>query len=165
MIGAAVAQAAGRSDVQALIGRHLRVRVAPGAIWGVRSAEGLVLGEVDGGPVLLTSTQRIVQVPEESIEAAEVVGSPYAIPDPLVCNYVDKRHEDAIAAMTAEAQILRRIGYESVSQVWIPGRYSAAVWILAIFLMFLFIGLIVVIVLLLSPPAGTLSVTYRRRMP
>jgi hypothetical protein len=67
--------------------------------------------------------------------------------------------------MLAEARNLERWGYVAVSQNYSPDKWGAGAWIVAFVAMVVLVGIIVLAYMIVTPPAGTLVVTYERRAP
>jgi hypothetical protein len=54
-------------------------------------------------------------------------------------------------------------GYFPTSQIWTPGEYGCATFLLALLLCLVLIGILVFIYMLIVKPDGTLTVTYELR--
>jgi len=80
----------------------------------------------------------------------------------LVMTYTGSQ-ERATAAFQRESSELAAKGYYPTSQVWAPGAYGCAAFILALLLCFVLIGFLVFIYMLIVKPDGRLTVTYELR--
>ena len=59
-----------------------------------------------------------------------------------------------------DSKLMAQKGYLPTSQNWVPGSYGCGMFIVALILCFLIVGILVFIYMLLVKPDGTLSVTY-----
>ncbi|SEG13280.1 hypothetical protein [Marinobacterium lutimaris] len=80
----------------------------------------------------------------------------------LVRNYKGKQ-EEAFVEFQKDAALLEAEGFEPVNQVWIPGSWGCGSFLVALALCLLIIGILVFIYMIIVKPAGTLTVTYRRK--
>jgi Uncharacterised protein family UPF0547 len=77
------------------------------------------------------------------------------------------RGSQAEAAMRfqADSAEMAALGYFPISQSWAPGQWAAGAFIIAVLLIFLFgLGLLILGYMLIVKPAGTLTVTFERRI-
>lgn len=54
-------------------------------------------------------------------------------------------------------------GYHVISEVYVPGQYSAFTYIVAVLLLLIFVGILILFYMLIVKPDGTLIVTYEYR--
>lgn len=71
--------------------------------------------------------------------------------------------QEAAEAFQRDAAILERQGYMPVSQIYTPGTYGCAAFLLALILFLVLIGILIFIYMLIVKPPGTLLVTYELR--
>jgi len=69
---------------------------------------------------------------------------------------------DVYRDFTVEAAVLESHGYEPVSVTWTPGVWEPSLAIVAVLLSFIVIGLFIALFMLITRPAGTLAVIFRR---
>lgn len=72
--------------------------------------------------------------------------------------------EQATAAFQADSALMAAQDYYPTSQTWVPGSYSGGLFMLALLLCIVVIGVFVFIYMLTVKPAGTLLVTYELRL-
>lgn len=84
---------------------------------------------------------------------------------PVLIKAYKGTQEQAMAAYRADAGSMAAEGYFPASQVWAPGAYGCGAFLIALILCFIFVGILVFIYMLIVKPAGTLTVTYERRLP
>lgn len=66
----------------------------------------------------------------------------------------------ATTLFEADAERMSRLGYHPASQVWAPGSYGVAAFVVAVLLTILLVGILILVALLMAKPPGTLLVTY-----
>jgi hypothetical protein len=73
------------------------------------------------------------------------------------------RHEGSIEKFKADAEMMAVNGYYPMSQVWVPGSYGTAEFILALLQCIILIGFLTLAYMLIVKPEGKLVVTYMHR--
>ncbi len=112
-----------------------------------------------------TITQEEIKMTEatDPLKTSETEGLPHAVNGEIAVVRYNGNQEQATALFQAAAPKMAIKGYYPESQTWTPGSYGCGSFILALLLCFILIGVLVFIFMLIVPPAGTLTVTYRRR--
>uniref|UniRef100_E6XSF7 PDZ domain-containing protein n=1 Tax=Shewanella putrefaciens (strain 200) TaxID=399804 RepID=E6XSF7_SHEP2 len=83
--------------------------------------------------------------------------------DTLVKSYVGKEIE-ATEQFQKDSKFMASLGYYPVNQQYTQGSYGVGAFLIALFLcFFFFIGILAFIFMLIVKPAGSLTVTYKRR--
>jgi hypothetical protein len=57
---------------------------------------------------------------------------------------------------------LARAGYLMTDRQWVPGKYRTVDWIGGLVLVLFFVGIFILLMLIGTKPAGTLTVTFTR---
>ena len=91
---------------------------------------------------------------DEADEAAPRIGEQI-----IVKTYTGSQAEATRNFQADEAQMAAQ-GYLPVFQSWAPGRWRSGVFIAALLLCFLIVGIPALIYMLIVTPGGTLTVTY-----
>jgi hypothetical protein len=81
----------------------------------------------------------------------------------VVRTYVAKSQQEAAVQFQQDAVNMAAAGYYPINQIWTPGSWSSAAWIVGLILLIFLIGIFVLILLLVVKPDGTLTVTYDYR--
>ena len=70
----------------------------------------------------------------------------------------------AASAFQRDAAKLAERGYFPISQSWAQGTWGCGAFVVALILCIVLVGILVFIYMLLVKPAGTLTVTYEKRV-
>lgn len=97
---------------------------------------------------------------DDILEVKSLGSSPLG--DALVRTYRGRTPEQAVLAMQSEVGHLRSAGFEPKEQIWAQGQWGAGMFVLAVVLAVVLIGLVVLLFLIVVKPEGSLTVTYRR---
>jgi hypothetical protein len=78
----------------------------------------------------------------------------------IVRQYFGRTQDDAVARYAADAVELAGQGYLPVSQSWAYGQWPTLLIVLSVILCIFIVGFLLVALMLISKPDGTLAVTY-----
>ncbi|MBX9724305.1 MAG: zinc ribbon domain-containing protein [Candidatus Obscuribacterales bacterium] len=120
---------------------------------------------------ILRSQNRLLDAANMKAKAQAVRAkiSPPPPPEPpppkvIIKKYIGNESETA-RAFQADASKMSAHNYFPTSQVWAPGSYGCGMFLLALLLCFLLVGILIFIYMLLVKPSGYLTVTYELREP
>lgn len=87
------------------------------------------------------------------------------VPKKAVVKYFTGYQLQTAEMFQNDATEMSRQGYKPVSQCWLPGSYDGGLFILALILCIVGIGVLVLVYMLVTRPRGVLIVSYELRQP
>lgn len=87
------------------------------------------------------------------------------VPKKAVVKYFSGYQLQIAEIFQNDATEMSRQGYKPVSQCWLPGSYDGGLFILALILCVVGIGVLILIYMLATRPRGILIATYELRAP
>lgn len=82
---------------------------------------------------------------------------------PVILKRYTGNQSEALAAFQADAIVMQAQSCFPTSQTWVPGSHGFGLFIVGVVLCPLGIGIALLLYLIISTPAGALSVMYERR--
>jgi len=123
--------------------------------------EVVLLYEGSKLPVPGATPGAVVRIGKAEIASVERLGVP-GVPATIVRRY-EGSQRIATAQFQDEAPKFSALGYQPISQQWVPGSWGGGAILLAVLLFIFVIGILILLYLLMvKPDKGVLTVTFQR---